>query len=275
MTSESVAAGYAPFVATLLAGRFSDPPDGGWPAELIAAHVTRNNDLIAATAEQVAEGAEVSYDNASTVDDVELAGYATSVGGLAELAGEVEQSAARLEAARDALGAKAATPVHVVIRDGGTVVQDGPIPIGAFIDGNATFHLRLHYEQLKALEAAWAPDAPPGEFDTYQLILLVRPPDQPQLDDEASAALGLQHLGHFRKMHAAGYLKIAGPIGDDEEIAGICLYQAGSPERARLLAEDDPAVRAGRFAVRAMTWYTQKGALTWGDKLYMLDTSAD
>jgi uncharacterized protein YciI len=268
MTSQSVAAAYAPFVASLLAGGFRDPADEGWPAEIVAAHVARNNDLIAETAELVAEGAEVSYDNASTVDDVELAAYATSVGGLRGLAAEIERSAARLEAARDALGAKAGTPVHVVIRDGGTVVQDGPVPIGAFIEGNATFHLRLHHEQIKALEPAWAPDGPPGEFDTYQLILLVRPPDQPQLDDEAATALGLQHLGHFRKMHAAGYLKIAGPIDDDDKIAGICLYQAGSLERARRLAEDDPAVRAGRFVVRAMTWYTQKDGLTWGEALY-------
>jgi uncharacterized protein len=268
MTSETIAAAYSPFVASLLAGGFVDPADDGWPAELVAAHVARNNDQIAATAELVAEGAEVSYDNASTVDAVELASYATSVGGLAGLAAEVERSAARLEAARDALGDKAGTPVHVIIRDGRDVVQDGPIPIGAFIEGNASFHLRLHHEQLKALEPAWAPDAPPGEFDTYQLILLVRPPDRAELDDAASEALGRQHLGHFRKMHAAGYLKIAGPIDNDDEVAGICLYQAGSLERARKLAEDDPAVRAGRFAVRAMTWYTQQGGLTWGHNLY-------
>jgi len=270
MTSESIAAAYAPFVASLLAGGFRDPADGGWPAEIVAAHVARNNDLIAAAAELVAEGAEVSYDNADTIADVELAAYATSVGGLPGLAAEIERSAARLEAAHDALGAKAGTPVHVIIRDGGTVVQDGPIPIGGFIEGNATFHLRLHHEQIKALEPTWAPDAPPGEFDAYQLILLVRPADQPQLDDEASTALGLQHLGHFRKMHAAGYLKIAGPIDGDDEIAGICLYQAGSLERARRLAEDDPAVRAGRFVVRAMTWYTQQGGLVWVENLYSL-----
>ncbi len=268
MASESLTAAYAPFVATLRAGGFRDPADGAWPAELVAAHVVKNNDLIAATAELVAEGAEVSYDNAATVDEVELAAYATSVGGLSELAAEVERSAARLEAARDALGAKADTPVHVVIHDSGTVVRDGPISIGAFIDGNATFHLLMHHEQLKGLEPTWAPDAPPLEFDTYQLILLIRPPDQPVLDDDATRALGLQHLGHFRKMHAAGYLKVAGPIEGDEAIAGICLYQAGSLEQAQRLAEDDPAVRAGRFVVRAMTWHTQKAALAFGEGLY-------
>ena len=62
---------------------------------------------------------------------------------------------------------------------------------------------------------------------------------------------------------AAGYLKVAGPIDNDSEIAGICIYQAGSLEKARKLAEDDPAVRAGRFVVRAMDWYTQQDALTF------------
>lgn len=268
MASQSLTAAYAPFVASLRAGGFRDPDDSGWPAEVVAAHVARNNDLIAATAELVAEGAEVSYDNATTVDEVELAAYAASVGGLRGLAAEVERSAARLAAARDALGAKAETPVQVVIRDAGTVVRDGPVPIGEFIDGNASFHLRMHHEQLIALEPVWAPAAPPREFDTYQLILLVRPSDQPVLDDDARKALGLQHLGHFRKMHAAGYLKVAGPIDDDDEIAGVCLYQAETLEHARLLAENDPAVRAGRFAVRAMTWYTQKGAVAFSDALY-------
>ncbi len=37
MTMDSVAAAYAPFVASLLAGGFSDPADGGSPAELVAA----------------------------------------------------------------------------------------------------------------------------------------------------------------------------------------------------------------------------------------------
>jgi len=270
MATESLTTAYLPFAASLLAGGFRDPDDDGWPAEVVAAHVVTNNDLIAATAELVAEGAEVSYDNASTIDEVELTAYATSVGGLAGLAGEIERSAARLDAARGALGAKADTPVHVLIRDGDEIVRDGPIPIGGFIEINVTAHLRMHYEQIKALEPDWAPAAPPAAFDTYELILLVRSPDQPDLDEAATRALGLQHIGHFRKMHAAGFLKIAGPIDGDDEIAGICLYQAGSVERARMLAEDDPAVRAGRFIVRAMAWRTQKGGLTWGENMYRI-----
>jgi hypothetical protein len=58
-----------------------------------------------------------------------------------------------------------------------------------------------------------------------------------------------------------GYMTAAGPIVGDDEIAGISIYRVGSVEKARALAEDDPAVRAGRYEVRAMTWYTAKGAV--------------
>jgi hypothetical protein len=63
-------------------------------------------------------------------------------------------------------------------------------------------------------------------------------------------------------MPNAGCLTLASPIDGDGEIAGIYIYRANSVEEARILAEDDPAVGAGRFEVRAMSWYTSQGALT-------------
>jgi uncharacterized protein YciI len=253
---------YAPFVASLLAGGFGPPAEGEWRAELIAAHIARNNDLIAGAAEQIAAGQEVSYDNESGVDDAELARYAADAGGLAGLAREVERSATRLEKARDALGERAGTPIQVIIRDHGQIVRDGPMTIGAFIEGNASFHLGLHLEQLKALELE-RESGPPAEFDQYQLVLLERSADAPDLDDEASERLQRQHQGHFAKMRRAGLMTVAGPVSGDDTIAGICIYRADTPDRARQLAEDDPAVRAGRFTVRAMNWLTAKDALRW------------
>lgn len=87
--SPSFDAVYAPFVATLLAGGFGPPAAGEWPAELIAAHIVRNNDMIAEAAEQIAAGQPVSYDNEAGVDDAELARYAATAGSLAGLAREV------------------------------------------------------------------------------------------------------------------------------------------------------------------------------------------
>jgi uncharacterized protein YciI len=253
---------YAPFIASLLAGGFGPPPDGEWPAELVAAHIARNNDLIAEAAERIAARQEVRYDNASGVDETELARYAAYVGGLPGLAREVERSATRLEKASDALGELADTPVHVIIRDHGEIVRDGPMTIGAFIEGNVGFHLDLHLDQLKSLELA-PESGPPAEFDEYQLVLLERSATAPDLDEEAAETLQRQHLGHFARMRRAGLMTVAGPVRGDDAIAGICLYRAGTVERARRLAEDDPAVRAGCYDVRAVQWFTAKNAIQW------------
>jgi uncharacterized protein YciI len=265
MTATSLEDAYLPFIASLLAGGFGPPPDGEWPAELIGAHVAVNNDLIAEAAEQVAAGeGPVTCDNAAGVDEDELAAFAKAAGGLTGLAGAVERSAARLARARDALGDRADTPVHVVIRDGGRVVQDGPWPIGAFAEGNAGFHLDMHAKQLRSLVTE-VESGPPAEFDHYQLVLLERAAETPELDDETAERIQRQHLGHFSRMKAAGLLMVAGPVRADEAIAGICIYRAGTPERATKLAEDDPAVQAGLFVPWVRSWFTAKGAITWPD----------
>lgn len=262
MSSASLEAAYAPFVASLLAGGFGPPAAGEWRAELVAAHVARNNDLIAEVAEKVAAGELVTYDNAVGVDEAELASYAATAGGLPGLAREVQRSAARLERASQALGDLAETQVHVVIRDGGEIVRDGPIPIGSFIEGNASFHLEAHAGQLRGLVLNLE-SGPPAEFDRYQLVLLERAADAPELDEAAADALQRRHLGHFARMRAAGLMKVAGPIRGDDAIAGICIYRADTPEQARRLAEDDPAVRAGSYVVRVMDWFTAKDAIRW------------
>jgi hypothetical protein len=47
----------------------------------------------------------------------------------------------------------------------------------------------------------------------------------------------------------------------DERLRGIAIYRVDSLDRARELAESDPAVVAGRLEVDAMTWSTRKDAL--------------
>jgi uncharacterized protein YciI len=108
-------------------------------------------------------------------------------------------------------------------------------------------------------------DEPPAEFDVYELIVLRRSPDAPPLDEATENLIQSQHLGHFAAMKDAGYLKVAGPLTEqpDDSWRGICLYQVGSLSEARRLAESDPAVRAGRFTIDTMNWYTAKGALTF------------
>jgi uncharacterized protein YciI len=257
----SLEAAYAPFRASLLTGGFTEPAGDTWSAELIAAHVVVNNDQIADTAEALVRGEEVAYDNADSIDAARLSRLAHNVGGLVGLAEEVRRSAARLDLAYRGLGEHGGTSIPVHIRDGEQIAYDGPLPIGALMEGNATRHLNLHHEQLKALHGPWLAE-PPDDFDEYQLILLIRAAEPPHLDEAQSERLQQQHLGHFDKLRRAGYMMVAGPIAGEDDIAGISVYRAGSVEEARMLAQDDPAVRAGRFEVRALRWFTAKGALS-------------
>ncbi|MGD0875214.1 MAG: maleylpyruvate isomerase N-terminal domain-containing protein [Acidimicrobiales bacterium] len=151
MDADSIRRAYVPFVAALREGGFAVPTEG-WPVALVAAHVSRNNDLISDAAERVVAGERPSYDNSAAVDDAELRSYADLVGSLAALGDAVEASARRLATAWEALGeTNGSYLLPALIRDGDTVVNDGPIPIRRFIDGNASFHLDLHFAQLRAL----------------------------------------------------------------------------------------------------------------------------
>jgi hypothetical protein len=151
VTSHSLHDAYSPIVALLRDGTFAAPVEG-WSAELIAAHVAHTNNRIAHVAEQVLVGESPSYDNRDDIDEAELIAYTDSVGGLDGLTLAVETSAARLASAAAALSASQREQlIPVVIVDGETVVVDEPLPLGAFIDGNAARHLDLHHRQLQEL----------------------------------------------------------------------------------------------------------------------------
>jgi len=113
--------------------------------------------------------------------------------------------------------------------------------------------------------SATAQVQPPMEFDTYQLVLLKRPESPTEYPEAKLQEIQAAHLGHLTRMAQEGHLVVAGPFGDqeDERLRGLALYRVGSVEEARRLAEADPAVQAGRLEVEVMTWYTQKGALTF------------
>jgi len=55
-----------------------------------------------------------------------------------------------------------------------------------------------------------------------------------------------------------------GPVNGqpDPSLRGLTFYRTGSLERSRELAQNDPAVRAGRLVVEIMTWYCRPGTMT-------------
>lgn len=98
-----------------------------------------------------------------------------------------------------------------------------------------------------------------GEMKTYYMVFLVKGDNRSQ-DSATAAEIQKQHLAHLDKLWKEGKLDIAGPFLDDEDTKGICVYNVKSIEEARVLAEADPAVKAGRLKVIVRAWYSMKGA---------------
>jgi uncharacterized protein YciI len=110
-----------------------------------------------------------------------------------------------------------------------------------------------------------APTAPPIAFESYQLVLLQRPEHPRDYPEAKLEEIQQAHLAHIRALAEAGKLLVAGPFDDqpDPRLRGLELLRVGSVAEAKRLADEDPAVKAGRLEAVVMTWYTEKGALAF------------
>ena len=116
-----------------------------------------------------------------------------------------------------------------------------------------------------ALPGAARPADPPPRMESVQLVLLMRAPTWKKLPPEEAQELQKRHIGHLQAMGNAGKMVVAGPFSDQADPAyrGVCIYRVGSVDEARRLAEEDPAVKAGQLRVEAMTWWFEKGYMTF------------
>ncbi len=102
------------------------------------------------------------------------------------------------------------------------------------------------------------------EFDRCTVVLLLRRDDAPKLDAAEEDALQDAHLDYLAKLHEAGHVLAAGPTPgpEDRMIRGITILNV-PPDEARRLKEQDPAVRAGRFALEIFPWLVPQGAMSF------------
>ena len=110
-------------------------------------------------------------------------------------------------------------------------------------------------------------DRPPGVpavFDVRTVVYLRRGATPPVLSEEDSTALHHAHLAHLAELGRRGIVAANGPLLDqsDETLRGMSVYTV-DPDEARRLAEQDPAVRAGRFRVDVARWAVSAGRIAF------------
>ena len=101
------------------------------------------------------------------------------------------------------------------------------------------------------------------EFDSFILVLLVRPPNAPDMPNPELDKLQEGHIANMQRLAAEGKLFKAGPVEDfsGRNVRGIFGLKTVSVEEARAWVATDPTVKAGRLAPEFMKWSVQKGSL--------------
>ncbi len=101
------------------------------------------------------------------------------------------------------------------------------------------------------------------ELDAYELVFLRRPADPEPYDDATLDRIQVEHLAFHAEQRRLGTVATNGPVIDqpDESLRGLTFYRTGSTARPCRIAEQDPAVLAGRLEVEVMSWWCPPGTL--------------
>lgn len=119
---------------------------------------------------------------------------------------------------------------------------------------------------------------PAGKFEMRHYIMgfLRRGPNWTPDPTPEVKKIGEGHMAHIRAMGATGKLVLAGPFEVEgtppNAIAGILLFDVETIEEARIMASEDPAVKAGRLTLELVPWYGPKGITFPGDERPALES---
>ncbi len=120
---------------------------------------------------------------------------------------------------------------------------------------------------LQAQTPAATPDKhganAPKEFDSFIVVLLVRPPNAPEMAKEKLDQLQEAHLANIQRLAQEGKILKAGPFEDysGRNVRGMFICNTSSKEQASEWVETDPSVKAGRLTAEYLKWYVEKGSL--------------
>lgn len=105
--------------------------------------------------------------------------------------------------------------------------------------------------------------ATPMEFDSFIVVLLVRPANAPELPKAELDKLGEGHMATIGRLSDEGKLLKAGPFEDfsGRNVRGMFILKTASVDEAREWVATDPLVKAGRLVPEFLKWFVLKGSL--------------
>lgn len=91
----------------------------------------------------------------------------------------------------------------------------------------------------------------------FQMAIMKKGPkwDATKLDDRN--AILQQHLANVLSLLDSGKAVVAGPFGDDTDLAGIFILRAASIDEAKSWIDADPAVKAGLMIGEMHPWWSE------------------
>ena len=103
----------------------------------------------------------------------------------------------------------------------------------------------------------------PTEFDSFIVVLLVRPPNAPEIAKAELDRLQEAHLANINRLFDEGKLLKAGPFEDysGRNVRGMFIFTTDSVEKARAWVATDPLIKLGRLKAECLKWYVAKGSL--------------
>ncbi len=103
----------------------------------------------------------------------------------------------------------------------------------------------------------------PTEFDSFIVVLLVRPANAPELPKTELDQLQEAHLANINRLAKEGKIFKAGLFEDysGRNVRGMFILKTASLEEARAWVATDPSVKRGRLAPEFLKWYVEKGGL--------------
>ena len=94
----------------------------------------------------------------------------------------------------------------------------------------------------------------------YVLVLKKIGPNRGHTEEEVNE-IHAAHLMHLFTLKEQGIILINGPLLDHPEIKGISIFNSNNKEEVLALANQDPAVIAGRLVNEAYEWFGIPGAV--------------